>query len=441
MDIILTHARADFDAFASMLCASKLFPQAVPVLPSTLIYKLREVLSLYRNLADFRQIRFLRKTKNLVLDKVILVDTKKHGQLKEFEPFLEMAGSLVIYDHHPPTLDDITTGSLELFPCGANTTGLFFKLMDQGLSLTPQEATIVLLGIYADTGNLTYPGTTAEDALAAGELLRLEADLQTVNHYLRPYFDPAQRFVFREMLSSVQEMDMAGYKVVIIKQMLEKPLQGISELISHVSDMVGADAIVGIFASETKPGVQIIVQSLVPEINAGEITARFGGGGHPGAGAALADRGEIDGVADDLLRLLAKTPLPNTKVKDVMTSAVMTIPPDMPLQETAAWLTRNNVHGAPVVDETGELVGVISSRDVEKARLADLLHAPTNGFMSRKIVTTQPEAPLITAKKIISSRDIGRLPVMEENRLVGILSRSDILGALNGNTNQRAAGP
>ncbi|MDY6852323.1 MAG: DHH family phosphoesterase, partial [Thermodesulfobacteriota bacterium] len=286
MDIILTHARADFDAFASMLCAGKLFPQAVPVLPSTLIYKLREVLSLYRNLADFRQIRFLRKTKDLILDKVILVDTKKHGQLKEFKPFLEKARSLVIYDHHPPTLDDITTGSLELFPYGANTTGLFFKLMDQGLDLTPQEATIVLLGIYADTGNLTYPGTTAEDALAAGELLGLEADLQTVNNYLRPYFDPAQRFVFREMLSSLQEMDMAGYKVVIVKQMLEKPLQGISELISHVSDMVGADAIVGIFASESKPGVQIIVQSLAPEINAGEITARFGGGGHPGAGAA-----------------------------------------------------------------------------------------------------------------------------------------------------------
>lgn len=441
MDIILTHARADFDAFASMLCAGKLFPQAVPVLPSTLIYKLREVLSLYRNLADFRQIRFLRKTKNLVLDKVILVDTKKHGQLKEFEPFLEKAGSLVIYDHHPPTLDDITTGSLELFPYGANTTGLFFKLMDQGLDLTPQEATIVLLGIYADTGNLTYPGTTAEDALAAGELLRLEADLQTVNKYLRPYFDPAQRFVFREMLSSLQEMDMAGYKVVIVKQMLEKPLQGISELISHVSDMAGADAIVGIFASESKPGVQIIVQSLAPEINAGEITARFGGGGHPGAGAALAVEGEIDGVADDLLRLLTKAPLPSTKVKDVMTSAVMTIPPGMPLQETAAWLTRNNVHGAPVVDETGELVGVISLRDVEKARLTDLLHAPTKGFMSRKVVTTNPEDPLITARKIISSRDIGRLPVMEDSRLVGILSRSDILGALNGSTNQRAAGP
>ena len=82
MDLIVTHLRTDFDAFASMLIAGRLFPGAIPVLPSTTIYKLREVLSLYRDVADFKNIRYLNKLKKPSIDQVIVVDTKKRGMLK-----------------------------------------------------------------------------------------------------------------------------------------------------------------------------------------------------------------------------------------------------------------------------------------------------------------------------------------------------------------------
>lgn len=432
MDIILTHARADFDAFASMLCASKLFPQAVPVLPSQLIYKLKELLSLYRDVADFQSLKFLKKAKTLSLGQVIVVDTKKRGQLTEFEPYIAMADEVRVFDHHPPTLDDLARSVVDLYPYGANATGLFLKAAGQGVQFTPQEATIIMLGIYADTGNLTYPGTCAEDALAVSQLLGMDADLQTINQYLRPYFDPDQRNVFREMLTTAREMDMEGYKVVLVKMMLDRPLQGISGLLSQVSDMVGADAIFGVFASKGKPGVQIVVQSLVPEIHAGEITGHFDGGGHPGAAAALLPRADMDGVADTLMELLTEVPLPCAKVKDFMTTDVVTVRSDMSMQETGELLVRRGIHGAPVVDGTGRVTAVISLRDVDKARAQNLLHAPTSAFMSQRLMTTTPEANLITVRKVITSRDIGRLPVMVDHRLIGIISRSDVLRGLNG---------
>ena len=435
MDLIVTHNRADFDAFASMLLASRLFPEAQPVLPGTLIYKLREFISLYRDVADFPNIRQIKKRKNLAVDRVIVVDTRKSGQLLEFKRYLESALEVLIFDHHPATAFDIDIdlGTVEEFGYGANSTGLYFKLIETGQTLSPMESTIVLLGIYADTGNLTFPGTTADDVLAASLLMRSGADLQTVNHYLRPYFDPAQRLVFREILTSHQELLLEGYKIVFIKQRLDNIMQGISTLISQAADMLGADAILGIFATNGKPGVQIIIQSLIPEINAAELSAVFEGGGHPGAAAAFLPKADLDGVAETLLTLLTEAPLPTAKVRDHMSIHIRTVPAEMPLHETARRFEEHNIRGAPVVDDRGSVIGIISSRDIEKARQQDMLHARTSGFMSKKVITLSPDTPLVSARKLIASQNIGHVPIMEGEHLVGIISRTDILQSVRSN--------
>jgi tRNA nucleotidyltransferase (CCA-adding enzyme) len=427
-ELIITHARADFDAFASMLLAARLFPRAMPILPGTTIYRLREVLSLYRDIADFRNIGFLRKRKKTAIRRIIVVDTKKQSQLREFTPWLDQAEDIRIFDHHPPTSDDLTRCALEQYPYGANATGLYFKLTESRLSLSAQEATIVLLGIYADTGNLTYPGTTARDALAVSRLLDVGADLSIVTHYLRPFFDPAQRLVLRDLLADLQEFDMEGYKVILVKKKLEAVLQGVSDLVSQISDMTGADAILGVFSSRDKPGVQIVIQSLVPEIDAAQLAQHFDGGGHPGASSAFLPRADMDGVADTLMTLLTEVPLPLTKVRDVMTTDLVILNPNMSIADAAGCLDQAGIHGAPVLDDYNAFVGVFSLRDAEKARLHNLMHAPVSAFMSHmKIKTITPDTPLVQAKKIISSHDIGRLPVIDGDRIVGIISRSDIL--------------
>ncbi len=429
MDLILSHHRTDFDAFASMLLAQKLFPQARPFLPGTVIYKLREFISLFRNTADFPDVSKLRKIKGLEIGTAVVVDTRKRHQVKDFAPFLNQAKRVVVFDHHPPTADDLDAYEVEIYSFGANTTGLARKLeRDAGtLDLTPVEATIVLLGIYADTGNLTYPGTTAEDALVVARMLQMGADLQTVNEYLRPYFDPAQRFVFRDMLHSAREIDIEGYKIVLTLQRLAKPIQGLSILVAQAGDMLGADAILGVFGAEDREGVQLVLQSHMPEINVAELAHRFGGGGHPGAAAANIPQAGLEETAESLLAFMTEAPWPTTKVRDRMTLEVVTLPPDISLSECADRMNRRGVGGAPVVDDGGRMVGVISMRDVEEAGQKGLLHIPIKGFMKHKVITVQPEDPLVSARKIISSHNVGHLPVVSNGSLVGILSRSDVL--------------
>jgi tRNA nucleotidyltransferase (CCA-adding enzyme) len=69
-----------------------------------------------------------------------------------------------------------------------------------------------------------------------------------------------------------------------------------------------------------------------------------------------------------------------------------------------------------------------------------MLHAPVSGYMSaHNVKTVTPDTPLISARKIISLNDVGRLPVLENGRLVGIIARSDILNGHNGKTRRPAS--
>jgi len=142
------------------------------------------------------------------------------------------------------------------------------------------------------------------------------------------------------------------------------------------------------------------------------------------------------------------------KVSDVMTKALVTVRSEASLQEAAALMVQNRISGLPVVDPTGTLVGMITEGDlIRRAELGtagdqpgwlstflnsgrvalDYVH--THGrkvreVMTREVITTFPEAPLGEVVDIMESQQIKRLPVLENHRLVGIVSRADLLRAL-----------
>src|SRR5690606_33281175 len=87
--------------------------------------------------------------------------------------------------------------------------------------------------------------------------------------------------------------------------------------------------------------------------------------------------------------------------------------------------------GVPAV-EGGELVGLVSRRDIEKAEGAGRLHLPVSSCMAHHLRTTTSHASLESAFREMQRHDIGRLPVLENGKLVGILTRSDLRGVLYG---------
>jgi CBS domain-containing protein len=121
------------------------------------------------------------------------------------------------------------------------------------------------------------------------------------------------------------------------------------------------------------------------------------------------------------------------EVRDVMTTTVRTIWPTASLKEAALYLREYRVSGLPVVDEHGRVVGVVSESDVVRADAAPPPeHAPhaVADVMSAPAIVTRPDAPLAEAARRMVTHDVTRLPVLSEGRLVGVISRSDVVAAL-----------
>jgi CBS-domain-containing membrane protein len=141
-------------------------------------------------------------------------------------------------------------------------------------------------------------------------------------------------------------------------------------------------------------------------------------------------------------------------VADVMTKVLVTVRSDAYLQEAAALMVQHCVSGLPVVDETGTLIGLITEGDlIRRAELGTAGAQPgwlsiflnpgraareyvrTHGrkvgeIMTREVITTSPNAPLSAIVDIMESQQVKRLPVLQNQRLVGIVSRADLLRAL-----------
>ena len=109
-------------------------------------------------------------------------------------------------------------------------------------------------------------------------------------------------------------------------------------------------------------------------------------------------------------------------VKDVMTTDVITFHQDTAVQEIAALLSTKHFTGAPVVDEGGHVVGIVSEVDIftKKGRTA-------KDIMSKHVISISEETGIDAAARLLANERIRRLPVLSQGRMVGLISRSDVL--------------
>ena len=431
MDLIITHENADFDAFASTVAAQKIYPGATISLGRRVSGPLHDFLALHK---DRFAPRWLSDIDQSAVSRVILVDVRRASRLKGWEVLLERirAGQvpLHIVDHHAASRDDLV-GEWELIePVGSATT-LFVELMQaRGVSLDVIEATLLALGIYTDTGSLTYASTTSRDAQAVAWLLAQGVSLKKVNRYLRKAFSAEQRSILGEMLGAVEVYEIGGIDVGFVKTPLEETVNGLAEVCTQVIQLEGHAALFAIFPIAKKKRVQVIARSSVSYIDVGTVLQSIGGGGHQGAGAATLKKGDPEEIQSTLIKVLNADPPHPRIVMDAMTSPVHTIGPRTLLSEVRDTLNAWRFTGVPVVSE-GEVVGIISRRDVESATRGERLHLPVSSCMSRPVRTISGDALLYDALDEMVEADIGRLPVTDaEGHLIGIISRSDLLRIL-----------
>jgi tRNA nucleotidyltransferase (CCA-adding enzyme) len=177
--------------------------------------------------------------------------------------------------------------------------------------------------------------------------------------------------------------------------------------------------------------VHVVARSSVPELSVKDILGMLGGGGHPAAASAVIKKSNVEDVVKLLMIAIRQKVKPASKAADIMSSPVKTITPETVIEEAGRIMLRYGHTGLPVIKD-GQVLGVISRRDVEKAVHHGLGHAPAKGFMTKNLVSVGPDATVAAVRELMIEHDIGRLPVLEQGKLVGIVSRTDVLRTLHG---------
>ncbi|KJS02996.1 MAG: polynucleotide adenylyltransferase [Peptococcaceae bacterium BRH_c4a] len=427
MEIITSHTNTDLDALASMMAAKKIYPEAVMVFPGKLSKNVEEFMSLHK---DIFTVKSVKEINFETVKRIILVDTKNPKRVNKLADLFSRPGIDVhIYDHHPWTEGDVH-GSLEVVEIiGATVTLLVEKIIGDGIFITPLEATVMALGIYGDTGSLLFTSTTARDAAAVSCLIERGANLGVVAEFLGRPMTEDQKDLLKTLLMSAERHLINGVRILIAKANTDEFVVGLSLLTHTISEIERLDAVFTLVMMEDR--VYIVGRSNIPQIDVAGILGPFMGGGHPAAASATVKNGSVNELAEKLVTTIREKVKPPMAACDIMSCPVKTVFSDTSIAEANKVMMRYGHSGLPVVEGL-ILKGVISRRDVEKAVNHGLGHAPVKGYMTFNVVTVHPNMPVAEIREIMIENDIGRVPVVEENRLVGIVSRTDVLRTLHG---------
>ncbi len=110
---------------------------------------------------------------------------------------------------------------------------------------------------------------------------------------------------------------------------------------------------------------------------------------------------------------------------DIMTKKVITVSPTTSVKDLAKTLTKNKVSGTPVADKNGKLLGIVSRTDIVAKggeKVKDIL--------SKDIISVDEETPVEEIANLFTTHKINRVPVLRGKKLVGIVSRADIVRAI-----------
>ena len=427
MDLIISHTNADFDALASMVAASLLYPGAVMSLPGGADRNVREFLSLHGEVIQ------LAPPQDIPLERVtrlIIVETQHPRRLGSFASLIGRAGvQVILFDHHAPQQPSIIAQEQTLKPYGANTTIMLEELRRRSIAIDPLHATLFALGIYEDTGSLTFTSTCPEDVEMVAWLLRQGANLDLVSTFMNRVLSDRQRAILNELLSNAEDHVIQGIHILVATANAGENVDELALLAHKMREVEQCDALVLLIQMDDN--VLLVARSNVDAVNAGELARALGGGGHDRAASATIHRTPLATVKARLLSELQHVVHPRVLALHLMSRPVRTITPHATMDEAARLMLRYGHNGLTVLDN-GEVVGIVTRREVDRARHHHLGHAPVRGYMNRRVVTIAPDTPLPEIERLIIEQDISRLPVMQDGQLLGIVTSSDVLRALHG---------
>ncbi len=426
--IITSHVNADYDAIAAMLAAQKLYPGALIIFPGSQEKNLRDFfissMSYLFNMADPATIDFT-DTRTLVL-----VDTRQKNRLVGVSELLEKKQvSIHVYDHHPPGPDDVTADMEVCKPYGATITILSEILQKKNIVPTPEEATVMALGIYEDTGMFTHSSTTRADFIQAGYLLSCGASLNTIVSLVVREIKAEQVTWLNELLNEMTVHKINGIEVHISTISASYYITDLASIVQKIVRMESLDLYFAVVLMGNK--INIIARNRIPEVDVGRILSSFGGGGHAYAASAKVENHTLPQVELMVIDQVKQATQKIQVVKSLMSSPAITIASSASCEQAGSMMTRYNINTLVVVDEnTNAYEGYITRQVVEKIFFHKLKNRPVEEYMNSEgsFVSSDADTAEIEYKIIEEKQRI--IPVIDHGTISGVITRTDLLNYL-----------
>jgi tRNA nucleotidyltransferase (CCA-adding enzyme) len=443
MDLILCHQTADFDAVGAAVGLSRLKKGSKIVLTGGAHPTVRDFLALHRDEFALIEMRSVNPKK---IRSLMVVDTQQRDRLGKAGEWFDLSQltAIEVYDHHLGIQSNIPASKVYIEPVGATTTLIAELLQENQIELTSFEATVMALGVHVDTGSLTFEQTTPRDARALAWLMEKGANIRIIAEYVEPSLSLQGQQLLSEAFEKLEKETVQGYILAWVLLETEAFVPGLSNLAEKLVELTETDAL--IFGHRyyrrgsqdtSEERLIVIGRSRIEGTNLNLLFQEYGGGGHAQA-ASLSLRGvDIETTFTQLVSQLKEQIPHSPTARDLMSSPVRTIRPDTTIEQAQRILFRYSHSGLSVVDRSDRLVGIISRRDIDLALHHGFSHAPVKGYMTQNIKTITPNTPLPDIESLMVTYDVGRLPVLDDDKLIGIVTRTDVLRQLHQERDER----
>ena len=184
-----------------------------------------------------------------------------------------------------PGDDDLEGSTVTVEPVGAATTLLIEAIRHRALSLTALEATLMLLGIYEDTGCLTRNSSTARDAAAVAYLWEQGVKPELIQEYLRSPLTPDQKGLLEKLMEGREYFELRRRRILFSSATLDDYVRGAAVLFQHLQETEGVE--LSIILVKMNGRIYLAARSATDDINLVELLAPLGAAGHPSGFATV----------------------------------------------------------------------------------------------------------------------------------------------------------
>jgi len=425
LQVVFLVEGSDLDSLSSAYAYTILNKDAYIYLPYSYNKSFQLALSIFKN-----KLKVVDKVP-YNLEKAVFVDT---SSLRKIKQTLKKANlnfediKIEIFDHHPvrnKKLKEYKNITFHFFKYGACTTHFVFEIEKKGIKLTKDDATLISLGIYEDTGSFRYTGTKTEDIKALMFLSKYSLNFDLINEILTKRFDEKTLQILENLIENLHILYIDNYKIGISSLTIDEYIPDVSSYFNQIDEFSKLDAVFAVLSSKNK--VFVIGRSKTDSIDVGYILSKLGGGGHKRAGSAnIKDISKKEVV--ELLHYIIDTYLKaDFKIKDIMHKKFCVINKNTKIEA----LKEINTPVCIVVDEKENFYGIVFEKNIKYALKHNLTQIYIKDLSITDIFTLNEEQPVVEAEKQIFKLSQEIFPVLKGKKPVGIVSKLDILKALH----------